>query len=422
MKSKKEKKISQNSVGIDTCQVKEQMKTATQLKGRFIADMTFQIRTLSNAIIGFSDLLRYEELTESQREYVNEIYNAGQGVASIVDDVLEFSKIESGQLNVNNIDCPLGELFDKIDSLVRPCASEKDLEFGIFQRADLPANIRTDPERLSQCLINLTSNAIKFTKAGYVHLDVSLDPAPAAEAGDGKPFVRFDVVDSGSGIPIDKQAIIFEPFAQIKDENGAVFISSGLGLTITSRLAELLGGKVSVTSKPNEGSTFSLVIPAGVDIESEPLLEQREPLVSVSEESDSLDRRQCAGHILLAEDQPSNRTVMTLLLEAMGMRVSVAEDGIQAVQKALSEPFDLILMDIQMPKMNGFEALKTLRDKKIEIPIIALSAASPSDGDADNRMLTEFDCFLVKPVDSRKLYEAVSKYLPVVHALSTNDE
>lgn len=416
MKSEKGKKIFEGSMRTSTEQADGQVGAAKRPKSRFIADMTFQIRTLSNAIIGFSDLLRYEELTESQREYVNEIYNAGQGVVSIVDDVLDLSKIESGQLSIDNVYCFLGELFDKIDSLVRPCASEKDLEFGILQRTDLPANIRTDPKRLSQCLINLTSNAIKFTKAGYVNLCVSL------EDFDGKPFIRFDVVDSGSGIPIDKQKTIFEPFAQIKDENGAVFISSGLGLTITSRLAELLGGKVSVTSKPDEGSVFSLVIPAGVDIESETLLERREPLVSVPDESDSLDHRQCVGHILLVEDQPSNRTVMTLLLEAMGMRVSVAEDGIQAVQKALAEPFDLILMDIKMPKMNGFEALKSLREKKIEIPIIALSAASPSNDDEDNRMLTEFDCFLVKPVDSRKLYEAVSKYLPVVRALSTSDE
>jgi len=416
MKSKEAKEIYQGSVEQNAGQAKGQVEAAAQFKGRFIADMTFQIRTLSNAIIGFSDLLRYEELTDSQREYVNEIYNAGQGVVSIVGDVLELSKIESGQLNVDIVDCSLSGLFDKIDSLVRPCANEKGLEFEIFQCTDLPANIRTDPERLRQCLINLTSNASKFTEAGYVLLKLSL------EDSDGKALVRFDVVDSGLGIPIDKQKIIFEPFVQIRDASGSAFTSSGLGLTITSHLAKLLGGRVSVTSKPEEGSGFSLIVPAGVDIESEPLLERREALVSVPEESGGLDSRQCAGHVLLVEDQPSNRTVMTLLLEAMGMRVSVAEDGIQAVQKALAEPFDLILMDIKMPKMNGYEAQKTLREEGLETPIIALSATSPSDDDAESHMLTDFDCFLVKPVDSKKLYDAVSKYLPVVRALSSNDE
>lgn len=415
MKPKETKDVFQDSVAESTRQAREQMEAVVQFESRFIANMAFQIRTLSNAIIGFSDLLRYEELTDSQTEYVNEIYHAGQGVVSLVDDVLELSKIESGQLHIDIIDCSLGGLLDEIDSLVRPSANERGLEFEIFQCTDLPANMRTDPARLRQCLINLTSNAIKFTRAGYVHLKVSLEDCK------GKPFVRFDVVDSGTGIPIDKQKVIFEPFAQIKDESGSIFTSPGLGLTITHHLVKLLGGKVSVTSKPRVGSVFSLVIPAGVDIESEPLLEQRKPLTPLTEQSDALYHRQCTGHVLLAEDQPSNRTVMTLLLEAMGMRVSVAEDGIQAVQKAIAEPFDLILMDIKMPQMDGYEAGKILREKGLTTPIIALSATSPGD-DADSHKQTDFDCFIVKPADSRKLYEAISKYLPVVRALSSNDE
>jgi len=416
MKSEDVKDIFQNSMAKDVGQSKRHKDITVQFNSRFIADMTFQIRTLSNAIIGFSDLLRYEQLSDSQTEYVNEIYNAGQSVVSLVDNVLELAKVESGQFNINVVDCSLGELLDKIDSLVRPAADEKDLEFEILQCTDLPAAIRTDPVRLRQCLANLASNAIKFTGIGYVHLKVSL------EDRDGKPFIRFDVVDSGAGIPIDKQKVIFEPFVQLEDANGSMFTNPGLGLTITSRLVKLLSGKVSVTSKPGEGSIFSLVIPPGLDIESQPLLQQREISAPVHEESDTLYQRQFVGHVLLAEDQPSNRTVMSLLLETMGLRVSVAEDGVQAVEKALSEQFDLILMDIRMPRMDGYEAQKTLREKGSKTPIIALSASSPSDDQDSRTGKTDFDFFLVKPVGSKKLHEVISKYLPVVRKLDSDDQ
>jgi CheY-like chemotaxis protein len=416
MKSKQARNaISRSSIGKKAGQVAKKEGATVQFESRFIADMAFQIRTLSHAIVGFSELLRYEELTDSQTEYVSEICRAGQSVVSLVDNVLELSKIESGQLNIDAVICSFSELLERIDLLVRPCADEKGLDFEIFQCTDLPANIRTDPARLCQCVISLANNAVKFTDEGYVHLKVSLEDC------NGKPSIRFDVADSGVGIPVNKQKIIFEPFARIKDENECEFTSPGLGLTITRYLVKLLGGKVSVTSKPHEGSVFSLVIPAGVDIASTPLLEPREPSTPPCEEPEGRYYRQFAGRVLLAEDQPSNRTVMSLLLEAMGMRVSVAEDGVQAVEKATTESFDLILMDIKMPKMDGYEAMKKLKEKGVTTPVVALSAASPSD-DAHNHIKNEFDCFLTKPVDSRKLQAAISKYLPAVHAVNSNDE
>jgi CheY-like chemotaxis protein len=415
MRSKETMSIDRGSAGGGPRRAKKQKQRTVQFNSRFIADMAFQIRTLSHAIIGFSELLRYEEITDSQAEYVNEIYQAGQSVVSLVENVLELSRIESGQLNVDVVSCSFGELLEKIDSLVRPRARAKGLEFEILQCTELPANIRTDPARLCQCVINLARNAVKFTDTGYIHLKISLEDC------EGTPFIRFDVVDSGVGIPIDKQRVIFEPFTRIKDSNDCEFTSPGLGLTIASHLVKLLGGKVSVTSKPHEGSVFSLIIPAGVDIASEPILERREPLVPPYEESDARYHRQFVGHVLLAEDQPSNRTVMSLLLEAMGMRVSVAQDGIEAVEKALAEPFDLILMDIKMPKMDGYEAREKLQEKGVTTPVIALSATCPSD-DKNRHIKKVFDCFLTKPVDSKKLYAAISKYLPVVHAVDSNAE
>lgn len=416
MRAKRAKNVNNGAVEQNTKRAWKQKESVVQFKSQLIADVAFQIRTLSNAIIGFSDLLRYEELTGSQTDYVNEIYNAGKDVVALVDDVLELFRIESGQLSVDIVKCFFGGLLDKIDSLVRYSAEEKGLEFKILQCTDLPANIRTDPFKLCQCLNNLVSYVIKFTEEGHVYLKVSL------EDRQGQPYVRFDVTDSGSYIPADKQELIFEPFAQVRSESEGLSTSSGLGLTITRHLVKLLGGRISVTSEPDEGSVFSLVIPAGVDVEAEPLMEQREPLVCVSDILNTTDRGEYAGHILLVENEPSNRTVMTLLLEAMGLRVSVAEDGMGAVEKAVSEPFDLILMDIKMPRMDGFKARRTLRDKGITIPIIALTASSPSDDDTDGRRLADFNCFLIKPVDSRKLYEAISKYLPVVRRLDCSGE
>ena len=390
---------------------KKQNQVTIQFNGRFIADMAYQIRTLSNAIIGFSELLLYEELTDSQTEYVNDICHAGQCVASLIGDVQDLSKIEAGQFKVDTLDCSLGWLLDKIDSSVRPLADEKGVDFTISQCTDLPANIRTDPAKLCQCLINLAGNAVKFTEAGSVNLKVSLEQC------DGKAFVRFDVVDSGTAIPTDEQKTIFEPFAQV---NGSIFAKSGLELTITSHLAKLLGGTLSFTSEPTGCSIFSFVIPAGVNIETEPLLQQRKLVTSLPQPETAADM-QCVGHILLAEYEPSNRTGMTLLLETMGMRVSVAEDGVQAVQKATDEQFDLILMDIKMPNMDGYEATRILREKGLVTPVIALTAASASDN-ADSYTQTDFNCFLTKPVDRKKLYETISVYLPVIRALDSDNQ
>lgn len=392
---------------------KQEKEPVIQFKNQFIADMTYQIRTLSNAIIGFSELLRYEELNDSQTEYVAEIYNAGKSLGSLVDDVLELSKIESGQFSIDIADCAHGWLLDKIDTSIQPVAYEKGIEFKINQCTDLPAKIKTDHTRLSQCLINLISSTIAFTESGYVNLNISL------EDNQGQPFIRFDIASTSHLVPVDKQEDIFEPFAQISNES--IFTNFGVGLTITRHLAKVLGGTVDIIDNPENELIFSMTVPAGVDVKTEPLLEQRKPLESVLQMPESQETPLCAGHVLLAEDQPSNRTVMTLLLETMGMEVSVAEDGLQALEKASAQQFDLILMDIQMPNMTGYEAARALREKGLATPIIALSAAAASDN-PENLKQSDFNCFLTKPVDSKKLYEAISVYLPVLRSLESNEE
>jgi CheY-like chemotaxis protein/nitrogen-specific signal transduction histidine kinase len=385
-------------------------------KRRFVNNTGYQIRTLSNAIIGFCDLLSQENLEQAQKEYVTEIYQASQGLVSLVNNVLDMSRMEIGELIVEKTDCPLGWLLDEIELMVRPSAESKGLVFEILRLTELPANIKTDPARIRQCLVNLVGNAVKYTEQGKVQIEVSLK-----EDGEG-PFVRFDVIDNGVGIEPKRQKTIFEPYAEVEDANESILTSLDLGLTVTSGLAmtnylvKRLGGSITITSNVGEGSAFSVLIPAGVDVTSGPRLDER---YSISETDDDIElplQQQCSGDVLLVEDEPSNRTVITLLLETIGMQVSVAENGLEAIEKATNEDFDLIFMDIKMPKMNGDEATKILREKGITKPIIALSAGALSDI-GDDEIKKVFDAFLAKPVDSRKLYNTICNYIPNVNAI-----
>ncbi len=397
-------------------QTSEQKDAVIQSKSKFIDNMAFQIRTLSNAILGFSELLLNEEITQTQREYVNEIFQAGQGMVSLVNDVLDMTRLENGQLQAQLEDCSLAWLLDEIDILVRPAAVEKGLAFEIKTGADLPANIRTDPRRLRQCLIIMAGNAVKFTRKGHVHIDASL------AWHQDHAYVRFDVIDSGMGIPKDKQATIFQPYSQYEQVSESMLTSLELGLTAnsglaaTTQLVQLLGGRIAVTSEMGKGSVFSLVIPAGLDVRNQAALPefhegQHVSSNPINEPAPVSAPSQCCGHVLLVEDLPSNQTVVSLLLETMGLKVSLAENGQQAIEKAMANAYDLILMDIKMPVMDGIVTTKILRQNGLATPIIALSAANePTSRD--------FDGFLAKPVDSQGLFGAISRYLPVTNLAS----
>ncbi|MBL4700801.1 MAG: hypothetical protein JKX85_06040, partial [Phycisphaeraceae bacterium] len=212
-----------------------QAEMASAAKSQFLANMSHEIRTPMNAILGFSDLLADEDLTDKQKQDVNLIRDSGRNLLTLINDILDFSKIEAGQLDTEMIDCSLAKLLNSVESLMRSKATEKRLEFKVVESHGLPAQIHSDPTRLNQCLINLIGNALKFTQNGYVHLNVSLE-----QRGD-KPFIRFDVEDTGIGIPKNKQAKIFESFTQADGDTTRKYGGTGLGLTIARQLAELLG-------------------------------------------------------------------------------------------------------------------------------------------------------------------------------------
>lgn len=233
---------------------------ANQAKSQFLANMSHEIRTPMNGIIGFSDLLADEEMVETHKDYVNIIRKSSHDLLMLINDILDFSKIEAGQLRTEIIKCSLANILESAESLMQPKANEKGIELEIKEINSLPGYIYTDPTRLQQCLINLISNANKFTEVGYVHVNVSL------EDRDDLPYIRFDITDTGIGIPKDKQAKIFEAFTQADGDTTRKYGGTGLGLTITKQLAGLLGGHLILTSEEGKGTTFSLVIPTGVDI------------------------------------------------------------------------------------------------------------------------------------------------------------
>ena len=384
---------------------KEQAEFANQSKSQFLANMSHEIRTPMNGVIGFSEILSLENLTAEQKEYVRIIQDCGRHLMEIIDGILDISKIEAGKVDIEISEFSLEELLNDIESLMRPRAEKKGLAFRINQCEQLPSKIQTDPNHLRQCLLNLTSNALKFTEHGHVHVNVSV------HENKGESFVCFDIEDTGIGIPSDRQEDIFEPFTQADASHTRKYGGTGLGLTITRTLVELLDGKLSLSSTVGKGSVFSLAIPVGVEGDSSSSCKAKESTMEPCDNSADCDSSQLSGRVLVAEDVLTSHQLAKILLERMGLQVEVAVDGAQAVEKALSEPFDLILMDIQMPNMNGFEATKALREKGITTPIIALTAHAMKE-DREKCLEAGCDDYLSKPVGQKDLLKVVHKWLP----------
>jgi CheY-like chemotaxis protein len=293
--------------------------------------------------------------------------------------------------------------------MLRPVASEKNIAFEILQCDMIPETIKTDPLRLRQCLTNLIDNAIKFTEKGHVYISVSL------QDHDGQAFLQFDVEDTGIGIPQEKLPVIFDSFTQVDSAASRKYGGTGLGLAITRQLVQLLGGRISVVSTQAKGSIFTLEIPTGVQW-SDVNTQVWNKYLPVDEINERLETEKGLvmynGKVLVAEDNPSNQKLIAILLQKMGLEVTLADDGLEAVEQCAHQTFDIILMDMQMPNLNGYDATRQLRSQGVQTPIIAVTANAMT-GDEQKCMSAGCDGYLSKPIDRSKLNELIEQHLGV---------
>ncbi len=389
----------------DACRLAEKAVAATTAKTEFLANMSHEIRTPMNGIIGFGDLLADEDLTEDQQEYLDHIRTCGRNLMQLLNDLLDISRIEVGKLHVEMAVCSLDELLGDLSALMRPKAAEKGIEFEIHTDDNLPPCIRTDPVRLLQCLLNLVYNAIKFTAQGHVHMSIY----PLKE--DDVDHIRFDVEDTGIGIAPEKQTMIFESFTQADGSNSRVYGGAGLGLAITRNLVELLGGEISLISRQDQGSTFSLTMPTGIECDTTSTSQEDSLDAATASDNGCPQSNEVAfdGHVLVVDDDPGNQRLAKRLLERFGFTVATANDGAQAVEKAENCDFDMIFMDVQMPVMDGFKATRLLRQNGITTPVIALTAHAFEE---DRVRCLEAGCddYISKPIEHETLVKIISRY------------
>ena len=388
----------------------KQANAASAAKSDFLANMSHEIRTPLNSLIGFSTLLLDENLTIKQKDYINIINQSATSLLEIINDILDFSKIEAGRLNLEIIPCDPSQIIENVCSIFSRSAQEKNLELKVMYLTEIPSSIETDPTRLKQCLTNLVGNSLKFTKKGYVHINVSLQKETKSS------FLRIEVEDTGIGISHDKQKVIFDPFMQADSSTTREFGGSGLGLSITRNLCKLLNGELKLTSLPGKGSTFILKIP--VDTDTTDMKDCNTNADNSLNSAKSQETEQFAGKVLVAEDNPSNQLLIQIYLQRLGINPEIVDDGCDAVSMALKNEYDLIFMDMQMPRVSGFEATSQLRNKKINTPIVALTASAMKE-DKEKCLQSGCDDYLAKPINNKELISVLGKYLTQTHHIDS---
>jgi signal transduction histidine kinase/ActR/RegA family two-component response regulator len=393
---------------------------ATESKSMFLANMSHEIRTPMTAILGFLDVLLDESTATAERDGLRRaIRRNSEHLLALINDVLDLSKIEAGGMRVETV--PTDALRVVVDCIaaLRPAAHERSLELHAVLRGEVPAVVHTDPHRLRQILTNLLGNAIKFTAHGGIQVDVSLERGEASPRRDedgGSPVqpvrLRVAVTDTGMGIEPARLDGLFRPFIQGDDSMTRRFGGTGLGLAISRRLARMLGGDITVRSEPGRGSTFTVEIGTG-PLEGVPMVRALPAEDHVVAVSVAAPAQASAIRALVAEDGEDNRRLVLHHLAKAGIEAAVASNGREAVDLAQAgdragTPFDIILMDMQMPEMDGYEATRALRAAGWRGPIVALTAHAMS-GDRERCIDAGCDEYLPKPIDRRKLVEMVRR-------------
>ena len=391
---------------IETQQAAE---SANQYKSLFLANMSHEIRTPLTAVIGYAETLLNNSLKKTERlDYTNTIIRNGKHLLQVINDILDLSKIEANKLDIEIIDVSPLNILGEVESVMGQIAREKGLDFQIQYLFPIPEVIDSDPTRLKQILLNIVSNAIKFTERGSITISCGYDSINN----------QMTFIISDTGIGMDSKAIeqIFNPFSQADASTTRKYGGTGLGLTISRQLANMLDGDLECTSHPGRGTRFTLNICSG-EVNQESLLFSLPENWSTRDENHQTEALRIQGKILLAEDSPDIQGLVSMYIKRTGAEVTAVENGQLAVEEAMANDFDLILMDMQMPVMDGMQATQWLRSTGYDGKIIALTANAMKE-DRERFAKAGVDDFLAKPIDLQKFYATLAKHIKTSEDLS----
>ncbi|WP_154356027.1 PAS domain-containing hybrid sensor histidine kinase/response regulator [Duganella aquatilis] len=381
----------------------QRAEAASRAKSEFVANMSHEIRTPMNAVLGVAYLLENTPLSQAQKEYVGMIRSSGQVLLGILNDVLDFSKIEAGRMELAPQPFLLREVLESLANVMTLPANARGIRLDIGADDDVPAVLVGDAMRLQQILINLVGNAVKFTERGSVSVRVARDA--------DRKRLRFAVRDTGIGMDLEQQSRLFSAFNQADASTTRRFGGTGLGLTICRRLAELMGGDISVNSTPGAGSEFVVTLPFDVAEEAQP--QRPEPAASPA-----LRPRLQGLRLLLVEDHPLNQLVARGMLEHAGAQVDIAENGQLAVDRLRERAadYDIVLMDVQMPVMDGYEATRQIRHRlNLQLPVLAMTAGVMK-AEQDQCIDAGMNDFIAKPVDVEQMLDIISRHWDAIRS------